>query len=248
MAVYRNIQTTFWTDARIADDFTPEDRYFYLYLFTNPHTNLCGCYEISKKQVALETGYSIESIDSLLKRFELVHKVIRFCPETKEVLIVNWHKYNWTLSKDFRKALFKEITSIKSTQYREYLTSIYEGGETVLPPSYDGGGTTVTVSVTDTVTDTDSVKKTKRFIAPSVDDVRAYCRERGNSVNADSFVNFYESKGWKVGKEPMKDWKAAVRTWEQREEPKKGKALDYSQRQYTDDQISAIERRKLGLV
>ena len=157
MAVYRNIQTTFWTDARIADDFTPEDRYFYLYLFTNPHTNLCGCYEISKKQVALETGYSIESIDSLLKRFENVHKVIRFSPDTKEVLIVNWYKYNWTLSKDFRKALFKEITAIKCVRFKDYLTAIYEGAETVLPPSYDGGGITVTdtVSVTDTVTDSE---------------------------------------------------------------------------------------------
>lgn len=55
---------------------------------------------------------------------------------------------------------------------------------------------------------------TRRFTPPTIDEVRDYCIERGNNVDADTFVNFYESKGWKVGKEPMKDWKAAVRTWE----------------------------------
>ena len=53
-----------------------------------------------------------------------------------------------------------------------------------------------------------------RFVPPSVADVSAYCRERGNSVDAERFVSFYESNGWKVGKNPMKDWRAAVRTWE----------------------------------
>ena len=53
-----------------------------------------------------------------------------------------------------------------------------------------------------------------RFNKPSVDEVRAYCIERGNSVDADVFCSFYESKGWKVGNTPMKDWQAAVRTWE----------------------------------
>ena len=53
MALYRTIQISFWTDTKIVDDFTPEDKYFYLYLFTNPHTNLSGCYEISKNQMSL---------------------------------------------------------------------------------------------------------------------------------------------------------------------------------------------------
>lgn len=53
-----------------------------------------------------------------------------------------------------------------------------------------------------------------RFQKPSVEEVRAYCEERKNKVDAESFVDFYESKGWVVGKSPMKNWKAAVRTWE----------------------------------
>lgn len=60
-------------------------------------------------------------------------------------------------------------------------------------------------------------KKSKRFVKPTLDDVQAYCQERQNNVDPESFVDFYESKGWKVGNQPMKDWEAAVRTWERRD-------------------------------
>lgn len=56
-----------------------------------------------------------------------------------------------------------------------------------------------------------------RFSPPSVDDVRAYCTENGFRVDPDRFVDFYTSNGWRVGKNPMKDWKAAVRSWERKE-------------------------------
>ena len=63
--------------------------------------------------------------------------------------------------------------------------------------------------------------KRKVFVKPTVEEVRTYCRERRNNVNAENFINFYESKGWKVGNTPMKDWKACVRTWEQRDKSNK---------------------------
>ena len=56
-----------------------------------------------------------------------------------------------------------------------------------------------------------------RFQKPSIEDVREYCSSRSNNVDPEQFFNFYESKGWLVGKTPMKDWKAAIRTWEKRE-------------------------------
>lgn len=55
------------------------------------------------------------------------------------------------------------------------------------------------------------------FRVPTVEEVSAYCAERRNRVDPAAFVDFYSSKGWKVGSSPMKDWKAAVRTWEQRD-------------------------------
>lgn len=54
------------------------------------------------------------------------------------------------------------------------------------------------------------------FVKPSVDEVKAYCEERNNGIDAEAFIDFYESKGWKIGKDSMKDWKAAVRNWERR--------------------------------
>ena len=57
-------------------------------------------------------------------------------------------------------------------------------------------------------------EKPTRFIPPSVDEVRTYCTERGNGVDAERFVDYYTARGWLAGKSKMKDWKAAVRTWE----------------------------------
>lgn len=121
MAMYRNISMSFWTDSKIVDDFTPEDRYFYLYLFTNPHTNLCGCYEISLRQMVVEVGYSRESIENLMRRFEEYHKVISYSKETKEVLLLNWWKHNWTKSDKYVAALKSEIAKIKEPAFRSYL-------------------------------------------------------------------------------------------------------------------------------
>lgn len=60
----------------------------------------------------------------------------------------------------------------------------------------------------------DSKKTTKRFVKPKVEEVEAYCRERQNGIDAHHFYDYYESNGWKVGKSPMKDWRATVRNWE----------------------------------
>lgn len=62
-----------------------------------------------------------------------------------------------------------------------------------------------------------SAAKKKRFIKPTLEEIKQYCIERNNNVNAEQFFDYYESNGWKVGKNSMKDWKAAVRTWERSE-------------------------------
>lgn len=57
----------------------------------------------------------------------------------------------------------------------------------------------------------------KRFVKPTLEEVEAYCIERNNSIDPQRFIDYYESNGWKVGKNPMKDWKATIRTWERSE-------------------------------
>ena len=58
--------------------------------------------------------------------------------------------------------------------------------------------------------------KKAAFVKPTLYDVQIYCAERGNTIDPQAFIDFYESNGWMVGKNRMKDWKAAVRTWESR--------------------------------
>ena len=72
----------------------------------------------------------------------------------------------------------------------------------------------------DTEIELDNRAKPKRFTPPTLQDVKAYCIERKNDVDPERFIDFYESKGWMVGKNKMKDWKAAVRNWERKEKPK----------------------------
>ena len=84
---------------------------------------------------------------------------------------------------------------------------------------------------------TDSNKK-ERFKKPSIDQIEGYCKERNNNIDAEAFIDFYESKDWKIGKNKMKDWKAAVRTWERRE-TKKPKTMSK-----LDSQISAWQEAK----
>lgn len=124
MAIYRTVQLTFWTDTKIVDDFTPEDKYFYLYLFTNPHTNLSGCYEISITAMSNETGYSKDSVLRLLDRFENVHQVLKYSNTTKEILLLNWYKYNWQGGNQI-KSIIKEIDGIKNKQFKTKMQEIF---------------------------------------------------------------------------------------------------------------------------
>lgn len=84
--------------------------------------------------------------------------------------------------------------------------------------------------------------KRKVIVPPTLEEVTAYCRERNNNVNPQRFVDFYTSKGWKVGKEAMKDWKACIRTWEGRdgERIKKNPAGDFAQRDYSGVQTELM--------
>lgn len=73
-------------------------------------------------------------------------------------------------------------------------------------------------------------EKRKRFIPPTVDEVKAYCSERNNGIDPQSFVDYYAARGWNIGKNKMQDWKAAVRTWENRrkaDKPKQAAPDDY---------------------
>ena len=131
MAKGRIVSTSFWDDSKVVDDFTPEDKYIYLYCMTNPHTNLCGCYEVSIKQIANETGYNEDTIKRLLMRMDREHNVIRYSSITKELLVLNWFRYNGSTSEKLNTPLLSEIRGIKDDGFRSYLAGRYNERETV---------------------------------------------------------------------------------------------------------------------
>ena len=93
----------------------------------------------------------------------------------------------------------------------------------------------------------EDMKPSKRFVKPTVEQVRDHCRVNGiNNVDAENFVNFYESKGWLVGKSPMKNWQASVRTWEKGDKHGTGTAAGHARVQgrnvTTDDNADATQR------
>lgn len=101
---------------------------------------------------------------------------------------------------------------------------------------------------TNTNTNTNTKTKTIRFVRPTLEEVTAYCEERKNNVDATKFIDFYESKGWKVGDQPMKDWKACVRTWERRNDVKQtstvwkpGSFGDFNQRKPGDPDYKDLD-------
>lgn len=243
MAGYRNISVSFWTDSKVDDDFTPEDKYFYLYLMTNPHTSICGCYEISMKQMERETGYNTDTVKRLLSRMEEMHGVIRYSAKTKEVLILNWWKYNWSSSSKVKNAVVSVAEHIKHEPFKRYVmdrVSIRYGY---------GMDTTDTVSDTDTVTETENRRedalKSLAAPTPSVEDVETYRQKIGSKVDAQLFTDFYEANGWRQSNgNPVKDWKAAFRAWDRREKTEKPKSKPEKD-QFANDSFDAADFDKL---
>lgn len=179
--------------------------------------------------MSIDLGYNIDTIEKLLDRFTNIHKIILYNKQNKELLVKNWYKYNWTKSEKLDKPLLKEIEDIKTIDFKAFLSDLYNKRDTVSIPYEYPMDTTVSVTVSDNINNNIINKKFKK---PSVEEVKEYCQERENGINAENFMDFYESKGWKVGNQQMKDWKACIRTWEQRnkKETKKLSFQNYEQR------------------
>ena len=181
MGTYTTVDNAFWTDANVIDNYSPEDKYFYLYLLTNIHANMSGCFEISRKQIAQEMGYSEDSVGTLFDRFINSYHVIDYDRDTKEILIYNWAKYHWTTSDKYLIALRKKINAVKSKRFSAFLnaqlsTFVDAHGSDFIGYRYGidttGIDTTVTVTVTDNISIVDNkgneekkVKKEKKSVS-----------------------------------------------------------------------------------
>ena len=95
----------------------------------------------------------------------------------------------------------------------------------------------------DTCALTKNVSARNKFVKPNLSEVLDYCDKRNNGISANRFFDHYDSNGWKVGKNPMKDWKAAIRTWEQRENEKGG---NNGKNQHVDNSAPAKVERAIA--
>lgn len=151
----RLIDTELWNNEEIIENFTAEDKYFWLYLLTSPHNNICGVFKNSPTLIARDMGLHKDTIVNLLYRFEKVHNLIFADKETNEILILNWYKWNWTRSEDLMRTINKQMNEIKSKEILELLKErafIVIGKKTVIRPSQDH-------TITNTITNTNIYNK-----------------------------------------------------------------------------------------
>ena len=121
-AVKRIVSTSFWTDNKV-DEFTPEDKYFMLYLLTNPFTTQLGIYELSIKQAAFQMGYSMDAFNVLLDRFENKYHIIVYSKETGEIAIKNFLRHSIIKGgAPVRDCLIKELKAVKN---KDLIASVF---------------------------------------------------------------------------------------------------------------------------
>ena len=122
MAKFRQIQTDFWSNPYVQEEMTPEDKFFYLYLMTNEKSTQIGIYKITKKQIAFDMGYSIESVGNLLKRFMEHHKLIKYDSETREIILLEWAKTSLNKGgKPFEDLILSELKEVKQKEFIEII-------------------------------------------------------------------------------------------------------------------------------
>ena len=177
--------------------------------------------------------------------------------ESGIVVIKHWKIHNYLRNDRYKETVYKEEKALLTVK----ANGAYTVAEQAMLSDVKNGIPMVYQMDTQYRLGKDSIgkdsieieeKKTaSRFHAPTIDEVKAYCQERGNNVDAQRWFDYYESNGWKVGRNAMKDWKAAVRTWERNGIDSKGPtqtqtnpALAYAQRQYDDDDFQSGDYMK----
>ena len=122
MGIKRIIDTEFWTDEKVLTTFNLEDKLFFLYLMTNPHTTQLGIYKILPMQIAFEIGCSVEAVEVLLDRFENSYGIIKYSNDTKEVAIKNYLLYSIVKGgKPVYDLLLKESERVKDLSLLDYI-------------------------------------------------------------------------------------------------------------------------------
>jgi len=217
-AKYRKIDPRMWDDEKFAE-LLPREKLIAVYVLT-AQSNRCGIFRFSVALAAEQTGIDAETFG---KGFRKVCEAFGwgFDERRKVIYLPTWWKYNPPENQNVLKGCMSDLHDVPQTELMKdfsvnlkYLpANLHETFRKPLaiqeqeqeqeqeqnntPPTPPRGGS-----------------PSRRFTKPTLEEVRAYCLERGNHVDPEQFVAHYEANGWKVGRNPMHDWRAAVRTWE----------------------------------
>lgn len=158
----------------------------------------------SSKQTVINTIKSLIGKGYITKTEKFVNNV-KFCEyHIVDLNLIGSQKNLPGVVKNFEQGSQKILTDV--------VKNFERGSQNFLPNNIEDN---IRNNIEDNK-ESEKISKSKRFVPPTVEEVRLFCIEKGYHIDAESFVDFYTAKGWKVGKNPMVDWKAAVRTWVRR--------------------------------
>lgn len=172
----------------------------------------------SKGKIAEATGLSAQEVRTTLARLEGTHEIeIQATNKYSIITICNYASYQadedsvqQTTQQTTQQTNNKQITNKQQTNNNKQELYNYNNIEKERS------------LFKETNTPKGDISKESRFRKPTIEEIDCYCKERNNGINPQQFYDFYESKGWKIGSSKMKDWKAAIRTWEAKQlTPKK---------------------------
>ena len=235
---HRSVYIETWESLR---GFSPETRLVALYLEAGPSASMSGLYAIPPIDIADGTGIPIPHVETSIVELEMAGRILydraRFLvfvrgaggrqlgywpPNAKHRAGIIDRAKDFPASSPCVRALIEELGSPGGSNAGLQGGSVSEG------VSGKGIGKDIPGSEMSDGKEPEPEKEKdirRRFAPPALMEVEAYCRERRNGIDPATFLDFYQAKGWKVGNTPMKDWKAAVRTWEKRGQTAKRTSL-----------------------
>ena len=194
-------------------DLSAEEQVLYLHLGMNADDD--GIVD-NARAIARSCGYQSDVLCSLIeKRFLIMldHGLI---------LIKHWKINNYVQKDRYKPTAYTEEFSKVILKDNGSYTEAEKIVDTQVPETLDTQyvDTQVRLGKDRLGKDRLDIDDTKRFVKPTLAEIKGYCLERDNNIDPERFFNYYESTGWMVGKHKMKDWKACIRTWESKDKKK----------------------------
>lgn len=179
-------------------------------------------------RVTRMAGANKSDLDLLIeKRF-----ILRF--DSGVVVVKHWLLNNYIQKDRYKPSVYQEEKALLTVKDNNVYSL-----DTKCIQSVSKTDTQVSIGEVSIVKD--SIERGK-FTPPTPDEVRLFCQSKGYQIDVERFIDFYTSKGWMIGKNRMKDWRAAVRNWARRDREEKPKTQNYKSGFYNDERIAEIER------